>query len=413
MDYLRFIRDNARFLGFGLLLAALSSYGQTFLIALFGAEIRTAFDLSNGEFGLIYSTATLVSGVSLIWLGRQLDRVDLRIVTVFVLLGAFLGCLLLAGARGVLSLGVALLLLRICGQGLLMHTAQTSMARYFDSGRGKAISIATLGLPLAEGVLPSIVVATAAGLGWRQTWLAMGGVLIVAVLPLTLVLLRGHGQRQARLEAAHRQAGVDRVRDWRRRDVLRDPRFYLLLPAVLAPPFIITALFFHQAPLAAEKGWEIAWLARCFAGFAVSHVTALLVSGPLVDRIGAQRLLPFYLLPLGLALLVLNHFEAPLAALAYLSLAGLSVGTAGTIMGALWAELYGVAHLGAIRALAQSLMVLSTAIAPALMGLALDVGVAMATMAGVLCAWAVVASALAGVGVRRRVGGMPAQVGGR
>jgi predicted MFS family arabinose efflux permease len=398
LDYFRFIIENRRFLAFGVLLAGLSSYGQTFLISLFGGQIRAEFGLSNGDFGMVYSVATLVSGFTLIWLGRQLDRLDLRLFTALTLLGAFLGCMTMATANGLAMLGAAFLLLRICGQGLMMHTAQTSMARYFAEGRGKAVSIATLGLPVGEGVFPAMLVTVAGAIGWRGTWGGMGAVLIVVVLPFALWLLRGHAERHERLLAHERSVTTGNgggVVEWRRRDVLRDRRFYLVLPSVLAPPFIMTALFFHQVPLAAEKGWTLQWLASCFVGFAASHIAALLLSGPLVDRVGAQRILPFYLLPLAVALLVLVNLDQRFAALAYLMLAGISIGVTGTVMGALWAELYGVKHLGAIRALAHSLMVLSTAVAPGLVGELLDAGFTMADTAAALFVWVILASVLA------------------
>lgn len=398
MDYLRFLSENRRFLAFGILLAGLSSYGQTFLISLFGGGIRAEFGLTNGDFGMVYSAATLISGLSLIWLGRQVDRLDLRLFTALILVGAFAGCMVMATANGLLMLGLAFLLLRICGQGLMMHTAQTSMARYFETGRGKAVSIATLGLPVGEGLFPGVLVALAASLGWRGTWACMGALLIVAVLPLALWLLRGHVERHERLlarEYASTSAGRDTAGEWRRRDVLRDPRFYFALPSVLAPPFIMTALFFHQVPLAAEKGWSLQWLASCFVGFAATHITALLLSGPLVDRLGARQVLPFYLLPLACGLLVLATLDQRLAALAYLMLAGVSVGVTGTVMGALWAELYGVRHLGAIRAMAHGLVVLSSAVAPGLVGALLDAGFDMENTATALLAWVLAASLLA------------------
>ncbi|MFB4205211.1 hypothetical protein KBTX_02580 [wastewater metagenome] len=400
MDYLRFILENRRFLGFGFLLAVLSGYGQTYLISLFGGQIRETLNLSNGGFGGVYSTATLISGFSLIWLGRLLDRVDLRVFSAAVLVGAALGCLLMAGVNHVLVLGVALLLLRLCGQGLMMHTAQTTMARYFHERRGTAISVATLGLPTGEAVFPAVVVAAIAVLGWRQTWLAMALLLLAVVLPLAMWLLRGHGRRQEAQEAVEREraaAGSDG--DWSRRQMLRDPRFYGVLPAVLAPPFTMTALFIHQVPLASEKGWPLAWLASSFLAFGSCHVLSLLVAGPLVDRAGGQRLLPVYLAPLAVALLVLIGVDALWGAPLYLACAGLSMGVGGTLLGALWVELYGTRHLGAIRALIQSFMVLSTALAPGVVGMLLDAGLAMTDVVAGLLAWVVAASLLAAVAV--------------
>ena len=401
-DYLRFVRANRRFLAFGFLLSALSGSGQTYLISLFGADIRAAFDLTNGGFGALYSGATLLSGLSLLWLGRQLDRVDLRLFSALVLIGAVIGAAVLASARHAAILALAFLLLRLCGQGLMMHTAQTAMARYFDRNRGKAVGVATLGLPAGEAVLPAIVVAAIAAFGWRGTWWVIALVLALAALPLALWLLRGHGRRSS--EQAQDSATADggaRGAQWRAGEVMRDWRFHALLSAVLAAPFILTALFFHQIPLADEKGWTVVWLAQSFVAFASGHIATLLLAGPLVDRAGARRLVGVYLLPLMLALLLLANLDQPWVAPLYLALAGVSMGLSGTLMGALWPELYGTRHLGAIRALVQASMVLATALAPVLVGLLLDRGITMAQTALGLLVWVIAASGLAGYAATR------------
>jgi MFS family permease len=190
-------------------------------------------------------------------------------------------------------------------------------------------------------------------------------------------------------------------RSWTRREVLRDGRFFLALPAVLAPGFIMTGLFIHQGHLVTEKGWSMTWYASCFVGFAAAQLPASLLAGPLVDRVGARRLVPFMLLPLGLALLVLAMTRHPAGALAYLVLAGLTSGVAGPTVGALWAELYGVAHLGAIRALVTSLGVFATAVSPVLMGLLIDAEATMETIALLCLAYAGVGSGLLAVAVAR------------
>ena len=50
-------------------------------------------------------------------------------------------------------------------------------------------------------------------------------------------------------------------------------------------------------------------------------------------------------------------------------------------IGALWAEIYGVAHLGAIRSMAQAIFVLSVALSIVGMGWLLDLGVTFETIA--------------------------------
>jgi len=402
VTYLQFILGNRRFLAFGLAAAALSGFGQTFFISLFGGQIRAGFDLSHGEFGALYSAATLVSGLSIVWAGRQMDRMDLRTFAALVTVGVAGGCLLMAKAGTVWLVALAMFLLRITGQGLMTHMAFTSMGRFFETGRGKAVSIAGMGMPLAEAALPPMGVAVTAAVGWRDTWALAAGFMLIVALPLLQWLLRGHGARKQwlhdRTEAA--EAATSGPRQWRRGEVLRDPRFYLLLPAVLAAPLIVTALFFHQVHVAEAKGWELSWLAASFTAFAATHVIGLLVFGQVVDRAGARGMLPFFLLPMAAGLLVLAAFTDPWAAWPYMALMGLTMGGTGTVLGALWPELYGVAHLGAIRAVVQAAMVLSTAVSPVVAGALIDRGLSVPSLALMLCGYIAVGTGLAVAALR-------------
>ena len=195
MNYFRFIQKYKRFLAFGMLVALFSSFGQTYFIGLFSAEIRAAFALSHGDFGLIYSAGSLAAGVFLIWLGRYVDRLDLRLWIALLCVAAVAACIVMGLAPSVIILAVALFLLRLTCQSLLSHTYMTSMARYFDSGRGKAISIAMLGHPIGEAIFPLITVTLLAFLGWRDVWLVYAAIGAVLFLPIVLWLLRGHGER--------------------------------------------------------------------------------------------------------------------------------------------------------------------------------------------------------------------------
>ncbi len=403
MNHWQVIRSQPRLLAFGALLTFLSSVGQTFLIALFGGHIREALALGNAEYGLLYGLATLGSAVVLLRLGRVVDERDLRAVTAAVLLGAAGGCVLLAGAHNAAMLLLAFFVLRLCGQGMLMHTAQTTMGRYFRSGRGRAVGVSMLGLPLAEAVMPVVLVTTTAVLGWRGSWLAMATVLVAGVLPLALVLLRGHGERVARWQAQRRvEADAGAGQDgYRRSEVLHHPLFYALVPAVMAPPVVITALFFHQVPVAEEQGWSLEWLASSFLAFGAAHVIGLLAVGPLVDRMGARWLVPLALLPMIAALVLLAGARGDWVAPTYLFITGLSAGAVSTLMGALWAELYGTTHLGAIRAMVHAVMVTCTAAAPLLAGVLLDAGYAPATLALAFAAYTTATAALAALPLDR------------
>lgn len=383
-SYFTFIRANARFLAFGFLLTLGSSFGQTFFVSLFGNEIRRTFSLSDGEFGLGYSIATLASGATLIWLGKRIDDVPLPRYSALVCLGLAVASLLMALAPVVPILFLGFYGLRLAGQGLMTHTSVTSMARYFDRDRGKAISVASLGLPIGGVLLPIVAVAAIAAIGWRETWGVVAVLLILCFLPGLRWLLRGH-DRMRPVEGADASGpgseGMPARRQWTRPQVVRDPRFYLIVLGVIASPAILTGTIFHQARLATEKGWDLALLAAGFGGLSVAHIAFSILTGPLVDRFGATRVMPWTLPPLTVALATLGLSADPAAAIVYLALAGVNMGAQVATTGAMWAELYGVRHVGAIRALVTAVMMFSTALAPVGMGWLIDLGVPMATIA--------------------------------
>ncbi len=412
--YLRFLLEQPRLLTFGFALTLFSSFGQTYFIALFNAEIRADFNLSHGEFGLIYSVATLASGLSIIWVGSLVDRIDLRAISLITMTGMAVGALLMSWSPTLLVLPVGLYLLRLCGQGMFGHIAITSMARYFDAHRGKSISIASLGYPGGEAIFPLLGVLLIATVGWRESWLIITGVIALFMMPLVLSLLRGHTERVRAYEAAlHRARQSDRessdqstpvpaARQWRRREVLRDSRFFLLLPAILGPAFMATGVFFHHHQLVEERGWEVEAFAAGFMLFAASQVPMGLATGVLIDRIGAVRLLPFFLIPFLLGMLTIGLISHPIAIPLFFLFIGLTVGSVGPLFGATWAELYGVEHLGSIRALTTSFMVVSTSLSPFLLGALIDVHVSMSAIALGFAGYCVVASVSAGVAVRLR-----------
>ena len=409
-SYFNFIGQNARFLFYGFLLALLSSFGQTYFIALFGAEIRNDYQLSHGELGLIFSVATLASATCLIWAGRKMDDVDLRLYSLLVVMGLALACALLSEGRGVVFLFVAFFGLRLCGQGLMGHTSQTAMARYFDDHRGKALSIANLGHAAGQAFLPSLVVVMIAYSGWRSAWAWYAVTLLFLMVPAVLFLLRGHkarhGALMARLEQRATQESVDGRKvlgsheQWALREVLYHPTFYMVMANVIAPGMLMTGLMFHQIHMIESKGWEVSWFAACFAGFAAMSVVAGIISGPLIDRYSARRLIPWYLAPMGCGIAALIVSAHPLIVLAWFLLSGVTAGLHRSVVSAFWAEAYGVRHLGAIRSLVSGVSVFGTAVSPVLFGQMIDIGITIEIIAILCIIWIVAAIPVSWMGLR-------------
>ena len=393
--YMRFARANARLVGFGFLMAFASSFGQTYFIGIFGPGIQADFGLSHTAWGTIYMMGTLASAALLPWSGKQIDRLDLRLYATIVLVLIAVACFTAAATLTPWMLVFAIFLLRHGGQGLASHASITTMARYFELGRGRAIAIATLGFSVGEAVWPFLAVIVIAAIGWRLSYVAAGLLALGAILPLALVLLKGHGTRHR--EHVARTAAADglgeAVRSWTRGQVMRDARFWLLAPGLFAPSLIVTALFFHNLNIAQAKGWSAAWITGNYVVFAAATIATSLAAGPLIDRIGARRLVPPMLVPLALSLLVVAWGESPFWVVPYLALAGINSGIGHTAISAMWPELYGTRHLGAIKSLVAALGVFASALGPVIMGSLMDAGLTTDEICLLFAGWTVVGTA--------------------
>lgn len=352
-----------------------SAFGQTFFIGLFAPMLKADLGLSDGWFGGFYTLATLASAMTLFWSGKFADRMRIRALAVGTLLGLALAAVAMAHITAAWLLIPVLFVLRLFGQGAQSHLAITGMGRWYRRRRGRMMAIGLMGVPTSEALMPSLVVLLIAAVGWRQTWLIGAAFLCLISIPLVLWFLRR--------EPAHNQAleseapGRQPVRDWTRGEVMRTPLFYAVVAGIVTPAFGVTAVFFNIGTLAETKGWSLSWYAAWLPLYAVVSVIIALVTGWLVDRLSARRLLPLALLPLALSLLVMVVWSAPEAVPVFLALLALTQGSSQTLLGALWAELFGTRHLGAIRSVAVAAQVLATALAPGLIGLLLDFGIGL------------------------------------
>ena len=364
-------------LSLGIFLIFSSSIGQTFFISLFSGEIRSEFNLSHGMFGILYSVATLTSAIFFLWLGKFTDQFNLIVLGLItlVLLSGF--SFLISSAESLLILFLSLLGLRLFGQSMISHIAVTAMARWFLKKKGRALSIALMGHPIGEALLPSIVTFFLFQFTWREIWIGVGTCIIIIFLPLVYWL--GRYLKLQRLDLSNSLPETKKKLNvsWNRSQVLKDLRFYQIIPGLLASPFMVTGVFFHQIHLIESKSWSMKLLASSYPFFALSVIGATFVAGWVVDRFSTVHLLRFFLLPLAFGLLLVAFTDKTYAVLIFMFLMGASTGAATIVISTLWVELYGIDFLGSIRSMCFSLVVLSTSISPALIGLLIDIGITL------------------------------------
>lgn len=398
MSILVFLRDNAPWLAAGVLLTFLSSFGQTYFISVFAGEIREVFALSHGQWGGIYTAGTTASALAMVWAGGLTDRFRVRVLAPVVLGLMTAACLSMAANPVWWLLPVLIFALRFTGQGMMSHLAVVAMARWFIANRGRALSIATLGNAVGESLLPLIFVSLLMVYDWRMLWVVAAMIAILGI-PLVLMLLRHERTPQSWAQGIQ-SAGMG-GRQWTRGEALRHYLFWFMVPALLGPASFNTAFFFHQVHIAEVKQIAHVELVAMFPIYTVVVIGAMFLSGFALDRFGTGLVLPFIQLPMIAGFLVFSVSDGPLVLLTGFICLALTTGANSIVPNAFWAEFYGTANIGRIKAMATAIMVFGTAMGPGITGLALDLSLGIETQFALIAGYFAFSTLMMTIGVVR------------
>ena len=358
---------------FGFIFTFFSSFGQSYFIGLFNSSIRDALSITHGQFGSIYASATLLSSIVLVWLGKKIDDVNILKFASYVILFLSASCFIFSKISSVIFLFIGIFLMRLAGQGLSSHTATTTISRFFDKNRGRALSIGWLGLSLAEFVLPVLIVFLLTFIEWREIWISIS-ILVILVLPISTFALVKNIKLDSREQFDSKSEPLKEIKQWKRIEVIKDYRFYIICMTMLAMPWIATGSFVYQSFISSSKGWGPYVIAQSFMSYSILSVITLFISGFLIDKFSSRKLLIYMNIPLLFSTIVLFYFNNPLSSFVFFGLLGVSNGLANVLGSSTWAEIYGVKYIGSIKALTTALMVFATAFGTALFGFLIDHG---------------------------------------
>ena len=356
---------------FGFIFTFFSSFGQSFFLGMFNSSIREALSITHGQFGSIYASATLLSSIVLVWIGKKIDDVNILKFASYVTIFLSISCFIFSKISSVILLFIGIFLMRLAGQGLTTHTATTTISRFFEKNRGRALSIGWLGLSLAEFILPVLIVFLLTFIEWRNLWISIS-LIVIIVLPIVSYTLVREVKLDTR-ENTNSAKDLKEIRQWKRIEVLKDYRFYIICMTMLAMPWIATGSFVYQSFITTSKGWGPYIIAQSFMAYSIFSVITLFVSGFLIDKFTSRKLLIYMNVPLFFSTVVLFYFDVEISSFFFFGLLGITNGLANVLGSSTWAEIYGVKHIGSIKALTTALMVFATAFGTALFGILIDI----------------------------------------
>jgi len=362
---------NFKVILFGFIFTFFSSFGQSFFLGLFNSSIRDALSITHGQFGSIYASATLLSSFILVWIGKKIDDFNILKFASYVIALLAVSCFLFSKISSVVFLFLSIFLMRLSGQGLMSHTATTTISRFFERTRGRALSITWLGLSLAEFILPLLIIFLLTFVDWRNIWIVIS-IFVIMVLPIITFSLVKNIKLDSRETVSLNDGKTKEIKQWKRSEVLKDYRFYIICLTMLAMPSIATGTFVYQSFIISSKNWGPYVIAQSFMVYSILSVVTLFLSGFLIDKFSSRKLLIYMNIPLLVATFVLYYFNSPFSSFVFLGLIGVSNGLSNVLGSATWAEIYGVKYIGSIKALTTAFMVFSTAFGTALFGILID-----------------------------------------
>ena len=383
---------NKKVIIFGFIFTFFSSFGQSFFLGLFNAPIRNELSITHGQFGSIYASATIFSSLLLIWVGKKIDDYRILNYSLFVVILLFASSLFFSFINSIYLLAIGIFLMRFSGQGLMSHTSTTTISRFFERSRGKALSTIWFGLSTAEFILPALITYFFLIYSWRTVW---QGIAVLIILFLPLVIL--NTIKSIKLDSREVDTNTKnklKIKSWKRRDVLKDYRFYIVSLNMLAMPWIATGVFVYQSFISDSKMWAIYTIPKAFMVYSITSIATLFVSGFLVDKFTGRKLIMYMNIPLLFAMFTLFYFNHEIFAYVFLGLIGVSNGLANILGSSTWAEIYGVKYIGSIKALTTAFMVFSTAFGTAVFGLLIDKGFTIENIAFAGGAYVVISLAL-------------------
>jgi len=364
---------NKKVIIFGFIFTFFSSFGQSFFLGLFNAPIRNELSITHGQFGTIYASATICSSLLLIWIGKKIDEYRILNYSLFVVTLLFISSLFFSYINSIYFLAVGIFLMRLSGQGLMSHASTTTISRFFERSRGKALSTIWFGLSTAEFILPVLITYLFLIYSWRTVWQGIA-ILIILFLPLVIFSTIKSINLDSREFDNNPKLKKIKIKSWRRRDVIKDYRFYIVSLNMLAMPWMATGIFVYQSFITESKMWAVYTIPKAFMVYSITSIVTLFLSGFLVDKFTGRKLISYMNIPLLLAMFVLFQFNHEIFAYIFLGLIGVSNGLANILGSSAWAEIYGVKYIGSIKALTTAFMVFSTAFGTAIFGLLIDNG---------------------------------------
>ncbi|MFC1995717.1 MFS transporter [Chloroflexota bacterium] len=358
------------------LLGIRSSFGMFF------KSIQGEFDLTRAATSSIFSAYTVFSIAFAVISGWALDRYGPRLVV--CLMGLLAGLSLLATSQTnsfwQLFLGYSLLL--SMGTTGTIPVLTSVISRWFQRSRGTALGIAISGIGLGTLVVSPVSAYLISNLDWRMSYVVMGLVTWLVVIPLAMLLRRypgvlgvlpdgiKSGAAGAELTGSDEKSQLTGLS---LQQAFRTRSFWLILSNWLFVGICQTIILIHVVPYATDIGIPAIQASTILSVIGGSYIISVLSVGRISDRVD-RKVLGVICTALGaVALIWLTRSQELWMLYLFAITFGLAWGGISVINVMLVSEAFGSLSLGVIMGTLEVGFLAGSAIGAALGGFIFDV----------------------------------------
>lgn len=357
-----------------------TSPGQTYGVSTFIPYLIEDLGLSQSQISGAYMLGTLLASAPMIYVGILMDRHGPRATLIVVVVFFGLACIGMSQARGLVTVFLGFLFLRMLGQGAMSFLAANSLAMWFNRRLGFASGLKSLGGAIALGVFPAASLAMVQEFGWRTTYAVLGVLVWIVVLPLLVFVFRNRPEDLGQQvdgqpppdPAGESSSDPARYRDYGLKEAVRTHQYWIMVVATILPAMIITAIHFHAVQLFLNAGLTERDAAAMFSIFAVAFSVTMVIGGILADRFPLNFLLSASTACLAGGIALLMVLSGPVSARIFAIVLGSSQGLFMAVGATIWVRYYGRSSLGKIRGGLTTVGVAASSAGPFLMGGAYD-----------------------------------------
>jgi MFS family permease len=370
-----------------LVVAALASFasgpGQTFTFSVFQDSFIEDLNLSSTAISTLYLFGSLTAAVTIIFIGRSLDKYGPRRMMVFSVICLGLGALWLARVNSSWQLFVGFAIMRTTGQGALSLIPATVVSIWFVRKRPMALALMALGGAIASGIYPFYGATLIDAVGWRSAWVVIAitgwvllivpAIIFIRTSPESIGLLPdGDSPETSDKSGGDSKRGAPTELSWTAKQATRSRVLWLLIFAASAQSLVGTGVAFQQVSILTSKDLSIGAAAGVFGIMAPAAIAGQFLGGYLASRIPVRYLIAGGQAGLIVAMIMLLNTNELWQAYAYGVVLGTIQGFLMNMNQVVWPTYFGRKHLGSIRGVANFGTMAAAAVGPLPLALSVD-----------------------------------------